>query len=231
MFRKFLNTLLRIITGLSCRISNVRRILVVRTQIPHIGPGTLFFGKVTITGGENIEIGQRARFGERIVLSAQEGQITVSDSSVILDDVAIISLGTVKVGHGTTLNQHVVVKGQGVDIGKNVWVAQNCILEGTNIRISDRVIFGPYVHVNDGTHRIDPQTHEIFMEPGESKPISIGENAWIGSGAMILKGVHIGPGAIIGAGSVVTKDVPAFTVAVGNPARVIKNRLTGEGVS
>jgi acetyltransferase-like isoleucine patch superfamily enzyme len=200
-------------------------------QISTLGVGSRFYGKISIIKVDNIRIGQHACFGDRVVLSAQNGSIAIADSCILLNEVEIISMGVVVVGRGTTLNHHVVIKGQGVDLGNKVWVAQNCIIEGTNIRICDRVIFGPYVHVNDGTHRIDPQTHEIFMEPGESKPICIGENVWIGSGVMILKGVNIGPGAIIGARSVVTKDIPAFTIAVGNPARIIKNRLTGERLS
>jgi len=223
-----INIIFRVVCGLIWRIGNFIRGGLVRIQVPMIGTGTLFFGKVTIFDGEDIKIGKQVRFGDHIVLSTQEGCIKIEDSCVLSNGVEIISLGKIVIGQGTTLNKHVVVKGKGVVLGNNVWVAQNCILEGSNVHIGDRVIFGPYVHVNDGTHRIDPQSNEILMETGDSKPISIGENAWIGSGAMILPGVDIGPGAIIGARSVVTKDIPAFSVAVGNPARIIKNRITGE---
>ena len=223
-----LDTIMRKIFGLCWRIGNVLRSCLIRTRIPAVGAGSLFYGKITVRKGEGIRIGQHASFGDRVFLSAEGGSIAIEDSCVLLNEVEVTSLGSVEIGRGTTLNSHVVVKGQGVKLGNNVWVAQNCIIEGKNVSVCDRVIFGPYVHVNDGEHRIDPVTHEISMEPGESRPIYIGENAWIGSGAMILKGVHIGAGAIIGARSVVTKDVPAFTIAAGNPARLIKNRLTNE---
>lgn len=200
----------------------------VRAQISVVGSGAKFFGRVTILGGENIRIGRNVHTGERVVLSARSGILAIGDGCSVLNGVEIESLGAIQIGPGSTLNNDVVVKGAGVHFGEKVWVARNCILEGTDLQIADRVIFGPFVHVNDGTHRIDPRTGEILMEPGEFKPIRIGKNAWIGSGAMILGGVTIGPGAIVGARSVVTKDVPAFGVAVGNPARVIKNRLTGE---
>ena len=59
----------------------------------------------------------------------------------------------------------------------------------------------------------------------EIKPIVIGDDVWIGSRSLIMKGVHIGNGAIIGAGSVVTKDVPPYEIWAGNPAHFIKSRL------
>ncbi len=200
----------------------------VRAEIPVIGSGSKFFGRVTISGGENIRIGRNVNVGERVVLSARGGILAIDDGCILLNGVEIESSGTIRIGLGSTLNNDVAIKGAGIYFGEKVWVARNCIVEGTDVQIADRVIFGPFVHVNDGTHRIDPRTSEILMEPGEFKSIRIGENAWIGSGAMILGGVTIGPGAIVGARSVVTKDVPAFCVAVGNPAKVIKNRLTGE---
>jgi maltose O-acetyltransferase len=69
-------------------------------------------------------------------------------------------------------------------------------------------------------HPIDPEFRATGFE--SALPITIGKNVWVGSGAIVLGGVTIGDDSVIGAGAVVTKDVPARSVAVGNPARVIK---------
>ncbi|WP_405373425.1 DapH/DapD/GlmU-related protein [Pseudobutyrivibrio sp.] len=72
-------------------------------------------------------------------------------------------------------------------------------------------------------HGIDPESTTPYMsQPLISKPVSIGEGSWIGEMVCILPGVHIGKKCIIGAGSVVTKSIPDYSIAVGNPAKVIK---------
>lgn len=88
--------------------------------------------------------------------------------------------------------------------------------------IGDHVMFGPNVVILTNNHfygRVD-----IPMDAQETiyKKVIIGNVVWIGGGAIIVPGVHIGNGCVIGAGSVVTKDIPEWSVAVGNPARVIK---------
>lgn len=221
---------LNAIHALRWRAGNVLRGAIARAELAAMGSGTLVLGRLIVHGGERISVGDMVTLGDQVTLSGALGTLTLGRRCAVLDGVELLSEGQVSIGSGTTLNKDSVVRGEIISLGADVWVARNCIIEGRNINIGARVILGPFVHINDGMHRIDPETQAILMEPGISRPIAIGENAWIGSGAMILGGVHIGRGAIIGARSVVRDDVPEFCVAVGNPARVVKNRLTGERI-
>ena len=93
-------------------------------------------------------------------------------------------------------------------------------LDVARITIGDDVQLGPNVQLLTPTHPVEPQARRDKWEAAE--PITIGDNVWIGGGAIVLAGVTVGTDSVIGAGAVVTRDVPARTVAVGNPARVIK---------
>lgn len=89
-----------------------------------------------------------------------------------------------------------------------------------NIVIGDHVVFGPNVTIFSAGH--DPQTLDLKDNYGR---VTIEKDVWIGGNTTILQGVTIHEGTVVGAGSVVTKDVPAWTISVGNPARVIKDRV------
>ena len=99
----------------------------------------------------------------------------------------------------------------------------NCVvLDTMKIEIGNNVFFGPNVHIYTATHplnAIERRTVEF------SKPVFIGNDCWIGGNTVICPGVTIGDGCTIGAGSVVTKDIPANSLAVGNPAKVIKKLI------
>lgn len=94
------------------------------------------------------------------------------------------------------------------------------ILDCGLVTIGDRVLFGPYVSIFAATHETEIQSRRDSVE--FARPVTIGNDCWIGGQTTILPGVTIGNGCTIGAGSVVTKDIPPFSVAVGSPARVIK---------
>lgn len=111
-------------------------------------------------------------------------------------------------------------------IGDNVTIGhRNVISVGKLISIGNNVLIAPEVRMrdNDG-HPLDPKKRSanIPIEPQNIKPITIEDDVWIGVFSLITKGVTIGKGAVIGAGSVVTRDIPPYCVAAGNPARVIK---------
>lgn len=94
------------------------------------------------------------------------------------------------------------------------------LVDDTDIYVGDSVMFGPNVTVATAGHPILPELRENAMQ--YNVPVHIGNNVWIGAGAVILPGVTIGDNSVIGAGSIVTKDVPANVVAVGNPCRVLR---------
>lgn len=94
------------------------------------------------------------------------------------------------------------------------------ILDCSIIRIGNRVAFGPFVSIFAATHETDVLSRRQGVE--YAKPVTIGDDCWIGGNVIIMPGVTIGKGCTIGAGSVVTKDIPDFSVAVGSPAKVVK---------
>ena len=112
--------------------------------------------------------------------------------------------------------------GKYIRIGARTFINFNLTaLDVAAITIGDDVQIGPNVQLLTPTHPLEPGPRRDKLEA--AKPITIGNNVWIGGGAIILPGVTVGENSVIGAGSVVTKDVPANVVAVGNPARVIRS--------
>ncbi|CAN5409090.1 sugar O-acetyltransferase [soil metagenome] len=109
--------------------------------------------------------------------------------------------------------------GFNISIGEGAFLNFNCvILDVTAVKIGAKTTIGPHVQIYTAEHPRDPVERRTGIE--YSQPVVIGENVWIGGGAIILPGVTIGDDAIIGAGSVVTRDVPAGATVVGNPGRV-----------
>jgi len=111
-----------------------------------------------------------------------------------------------------------------IQVGDNFYANFNCVFLDCNyIRIGDNVMLGPNVQIYTAHHPVIAT--ERIKGPELASQVTIGDNVWIGGGAIICPGVMIGDNATIGAGSVVTKDIPANVVAVGNPCRV-KYRLS-----
>lgn len=94
-------------------------------------------------------------------------------------------------------------------------------LDVARITIGDDVQIGPNVQLLTATHPLEAAPRRAKWE--SARPITIGDNAWLGGGAIVLPGVTVGADSVIGAGAVVTRDVPAGVVAVGNPARVVRS--------
>jgi len=110
--------------------------------------------------------------------------------------------------------------GFNISVGARFYANVNCVfLDCALIEIGDHVLVGPGVHLYTATHSLDSAERRRGLEL--AKPIAIGDDAWLGGGAIVLPGVTIGARAVVGAGSVVTRDVPADHRVAGNPARAI----------
>ena len=111
--------------------------------------------------------------------------------------------------------------GRNTHFGNHVYANFNLTLvDDTDIYVGDYVMFGPNVTVATAGHPVNPELRRKAAQ--FNIPVRIGNNVWIGAGAVILPGVQIGENSVIGAGSIVTKDVPPNVVAVGNPCRILR---------
>ena len=137
----------------------------------------------------------------------------------------ITNLGEITIGDkllltGTTVPVEMVAHPGGrIEIGDHVFLNYGVSLSAHHlVRIGAGSQIGSYACLMDNDyHRVEDRT-----QPGESRPIILGRNVWLGVRVIVLKGVTIGDNAVIGAGSVVTHDIPANAVAAGVPARVVR---------
>jgi acetyltransferase-like isoleucine patch superfamily enzyme len=126
----------------------------------------------------------------------------------------------IKMGRDASIHMRTYITGNKIIIGKNSVIGRSCYLDGRcDLRIGSNVSVSPHVHIITASHDLDSPNFENVW-----KPVVIHDYAWIGSRATILPGVCIGEGAVVGVGSIVTKDVDAYDVVAGNPAKRIKTR-------
>jgi maltose O-acetyltransferase len=112
--------------------------------------------------------------------------------------------------------------GSNIIMGEKVFFNFNCVvLDVTYVTIGSRTLFGPNVQIYTATHPINYKERASGLE--YAKPISIGEDVWVGGSVVICPGVTIGDRSVIGAGSVVTKNIPSNVFAAGNPCKVIRS--------
>jgi maltose O-acetyltransferase len=127
-----------------------------------------------------------------------------------------------------SLGEHTVIRpplyvdyGTGIHVGARTFVNFGLVAaDVAEITIGDDVQIGPNVQLLTPVHPVEPEPRRNKLEA--AKPISIGDNVWLGGGVIVCPGVTIGENTVVGAGAVVPRDLPANVVAVGNPARVIR---------
>lgn len=139
----------------------------------------------------------------------------------------------IEIGDNVYIGHNAMLKGYYrnlMRIGSNTWIGQNCFLHsGGGITIGDYVGLGPGVQILTVSHKLDDDAQTpIITREQDFLPVTIADNCDIGVGTIILPGVTIGSGSMVGAGSVVTRDVEPYSIAAGNPARLIRSRLKAE---
>ncbi|AXK57082.1 MULTISPECIES: sugar O-acetyltransferase [Pseudomonas] len=116
-----------------------------------------------------------------------------------------------------------------IEIGDEVFINMNCtFLDANRILIGDRTYLSPGVQLMTTAHPLDPRARTVRIDARlkcvqRAAPIVLGNDVWIGAGAVLLGGVEVGDGSVIGAGSVVTRSIPAGVLAAGNPCRIIRS--------
>jgi maltose O-acetyltransferase len=136
-----------------------------------------------------------------------------------------------EVGAGVVVRPPVWVDyGSHVSIGDETFVNYDCVLRGAApIRIGAACQLATRVQLLTATHPIDPEPRRLGWE--SAQPITIGDNVWLGGGAIVCPGVTIGDDTVVGAGAVVTRDLPAGVIAMGVPARVVREIDERDAVS
>lgn len=143
-----------------------------------------------------------------------------------------------KYGNKVRIGRHCDLYYANIEIGDNVFVGDHAsfIASIATIHIGNHVMFGPHVTIRGGTHRIDlvgrymDSIKESEKLPENDQDVWIDDDVWIGCNVTILKGVHIGRGSVVGAGSVVTKDIPPYSIYVGNHPSLFKQRFSDEEI-
>lgn len=156
--------------------------------------------------------GKNSRLFKPFISDKHKKNVYIGDNTIICSDSRIQcypdatgKIGKINVGNNCLIGRHVT------------------FLCGSDITILDGALIASDVLVASENHSIDPETEVLYMsQPLKCKPVTLGEGCWIGEKVCILPGVTIGKKAVVGAGSVVTKSIPDYCMAVGNPAKIIK---------
>lgn len=117
--------------------------------------------------------------------------------------------------------------GRNIYLGENAHINQFCCVwagDHSRITLGDNLLMGPGVKIFSSNHSIQRKDIPMNLQPFSEKDIVIGNDVWLGANSVVVAGVTIGDGTVIAAGSVVTKNIPAYTVAGGIPAKPIKHR-------
>jgi acetyltransferase-like isoleucine patch superfamily enzyme len=173
--------------------------------------GDVVFGQnVTVRHPRKINLGSHVVIDDQCMLDAKGA----NNRGIEIHD-------GVFVGRNTILS----CKNGDITLEDGVNIGFNCeVFSGSKVTIGRNTLLAGYCYVIGGGHEFDATDRPVQEQRGVSKGITIGEDAWLGAGTMVLDGVTIGSQTVIGAGSLVTSDLPPRSVAAGTPARVLRSR-------
>ncbi len=183
-----------------------------RCLFKKMGKGVIVGKGVTIRHPHKISLGKNVVIDDYCVLDAKG----IANAGIVISDNVIISRNTI-----------LSCKGGKIEIGENTNIGTNCLIHSENSVILGRnVLIAAYVYlVGGGNHDFSRIDIPIMAQPSvDLGGIAIGDNVWLGARVTILDGVTVGRDTIIGAATLVNKDIPALVVAVGVPARILKQR-------
>lgn len=175
----------------------------------------------------------QGRIGHHLRYAYYQKKLKLLGKHVIIDQgVIVVKPNVVSIGNHTWIDKNtIILGGNGVDIGKRVHIAQNCLIQGVGtLIIDDYATIGAGSMIFSGTDTVYGGKHVNSMIPRKYRnpvfkgPVVIERDVFVGAGCVVLPDVTLGEGAVIGAFSLVNKDIPPWKIAIGVPAKPIKNR-------
>ncbi|PTN36509.1 DapH/DapD/GlmU-related protein [Desulfonatronum sp. SC1] len=179
--------------------------------------------------------GKNVVFGRNVVLRSPS-HIEIGDNVIIDDNCLIDAKGFgdsgIVIGCGSFVGRNSILscKNGRIHLGKNVNIGFNCeIYSGSLVSLEDDCMMAAYSYLIGGDHDAGDVQEAVNKQGGTSYGILMQQGSWVGAGVKVLDGITIGQHAIVGAGAVVTRNVDAYMVAAGIPAKAIKKRCTDQG--
>lgn len=172
---------------------------------------SIWVGRKIACRHKNVHIDKSAKISPDCRINPRNGEIIIGRNCSVAPNAVL--QGNIQIGENSSVQYNTLIRGYG-----NPGETKGLIKIGNNVRIA------PNVMIISSNHVFDNPDIPICKQGMDIKPITIEDDVWVACRVNIMAGVTIGKGSVIGAGSVVTKDIPPYSVAVGVPAKVIKQR-------
>ncbi len=206
---RYENLVFALATGIPMSLGSTLRRQLFRGVFARMGDGVQIQPGAEFVGAEHIEIGNQVTI-HRDVRIRSFGR----SSKVVIADCVELDRGVdIKIHHDGEM-----------EIGEYTYIGPYTCLSGNNIKIGKDCLIASHSGIYANNHTFSDSRRKIREQGNNYQGITIEDNCWLGSGVRVLDGVTIGEGSVIGAGAVVTKNIPAYSIAVGVPAKAIARR-------